>query len=193
MHNKYISHHPARIRLDATQDVAIQAQAFIFNLFGCLDNLAWVWVLEQNITKPDGAPLPPEWIGLRPKNIAVRNSLSEELHNSLKSMAEWFEYLENYRHALAHRIPLYIPPFAIAPHNEEKYRDLEVRIGELMQQRQLDKMQAIKREQDALKFFRPFFAGQINMMEVHPQILCDFKTIESIGAKLLDDLEGLAA
>lgn len=60
-----------------TEDVAIQVQAFIFNIFGCLDNLAWVWVLERNVTKPDGAPLPPKLIGLLAANKIVRTRLSK--------------------------------------------------------------------------------------------------------------------
>jgi hypothetical protein len=43
---------------DETHDVEIQVQAFIINVFGCLDNLAWVWTLERNVTKPDGGSLP---------------------------------------------------------------------------------------------------------------------------------------
>jgi hypothetical protein len=116
---------------DATLDAAIQVQTFIINVFGCLDNLAWVWVSERNITKANGAPLPPEWIGLRTPNMLVRTSLGEELHRYLESITEWFEYLEDYRHALAHRIPLYIPPYAIAPNNEGRYRDLEGMITDL--------------------------------------------------------------
>ena len=100
---------------DQTQDVAIQVQAFIFNVFGCLDNLAWMWVLERNITKPDGTSLPPEWVGLRTQNKLVRETLGEELRTYLDGISGWFKYLEVYRHALAHRIPLYVPPFSIVP------------------------------------------------------------------------------
>ena len=176
---------------DATHDAEIQVQAFIINVFGCLDNLAWMWVLERNVTKPNGAPLPPEWIGLRTSNTLVRASLGEEFHRYLESIAGWFEYLEDYRHALAHRIPLYIPPFAIAPNNEGRYRELEEAITRLIIQGQLEEVEALKRERDGLKFFRPFIVhswGQARPMEFHTQMLADFKTIEVIGAKLLDEL-----
>src|SRR5712691_8547084 len=29
-------------------DLAINLQSFIFNVFGCIDNLAWVWVKEKD-------------------------------------------------------------------------------------------------------------------------------------------------
>jgi hypothetical protein len=83
--------------LDQTQGVMIQVQAFIFNVFGCLDNLAWMWVLERNVTKPDGQPLPRGWIGLQPDNNFVRQSFGQELQKVLESMDDWFAYLEGFR------------------------------------------------------------------------------------------------
>jgi hypothetical protein len=176
---------------DAVHDTEIQVQAFIVNVFGCLDNLAWVWVLERNITKANGEPVPPEWIGLRTPNTLVRNSPSNELRKYLEDAAPWFEYLEDYRHALAHRIPLYIPPFAIDPKNEVRYRELEEEITSLIIKGQLEEASALKRERDGLKFFRPFIVhswGRAQPMEYHVQMLADFKTIEAISAKLLDEL-----
>jgi hypothetical protein len=177
-----------------TEDVTIQVQAFSFNVFGCLDNLAWVWVLERNITKPDGMPLPPEWIGLRTVNKAVRDSLGQELRSCLESedFSAWFKYLEDYRHALAHRIPLYVPPFSIAPDNESKLSDLEQSIWSLVKQRKAAEVQAQKMERERLKFFQPCimhsWTGQARPIFFHTQMLTDFKTIEMISAKLLDDL-----
>jgi hypothetical protein len=181
---------------DAVHDTEIQVQAFIINVFGCLDNLAWVWVLERNITKPGGEPIPPEWIGLRAPNKLVRKSLSDELLKYLQNAAPWFEYLEDYRHALAHRIPLYIPPFAVDPRNEARYRELEESITRLIIDGQLDEADALKEERDGLKFFRPFIVhswGETEPMEFHVQMLADFKTIEAIGAKMLDELAKPAA
>ncbi|HUE12128.1 MAG TPA: hypothetical protein VMQ54_14350 [Steroidobacteraceae bacterium] len=181
---------------DATHDAEIQVQAFIINVFGCLDNLAWMWVLERNITKPNGAPVPPEWVGLRAANTLVRASLGEELRRYLEGTAEWLEYLEDYRHALAHRIPLYVPPFAIDPKNEGRYRELEEAITRLVIQGHLEEAEALKTERDGLKFFRPFIAhswSQARPMQFHIQMLADFKTIEAISAKLLDELRDLAS
>lgn len=103
---------------DATQDATIQLQAFIINVSGCLDNLAWIWVVERNILKANGARLSPKEIGLRTPNVSVRESLPDGFREYLESIADWFAYLESYRHALAHQIPLYIPPYAIDPRNE---------------------------------------------------------------------------
>jgi hypothetical protein len=178
--------------LDQTQDIMIQVQSFIFNLFGCLDNLAWTWVLERDVTKPDGQPLPRGWIGLRPDNEIVRQSLGQGLRKILGDLDNWFTYLGDFRHALAHQIPLYVPPFSIAPENVEKYCNLERSILEAIVQRNEAKLQVQERERDRLRFFRPWIVGsrdgQHKTIQFHTQLLTDFKTIEAIGAGLLDDL-----
>lgn len=177
--------------LDQTQDVGIQVQASIFNVFGCLDNLAWMWVLERNVTKDDGAPLPSEWVGLRPKNKIVRESLGQESRKWLESMSEWFNYLEDYRHALAHRIPLYVPPFAIAPGNADRYSEMDRAIVELIVQRKNTEARVQQLERDELKFFKPWiihsWTANARPLQFHTQMLTDFKTIEAIGARLLDE------
>jgi hypothetical protein len=34
---------------DEAKDAAIQVQAFVINVFGALDNLAWMWVFERDL------------------------------------------------------------------------------------------------------------------------------------------------
>jgi hypothetical protein len=100
---------------DALEDATIAIQAFIFNLFGSLDNLAWIWVEEKALRRPDGAPLAQRQVGLGAKYQIVRQSFSKSFEAYLETIADWFAHLEGYRHALAHRIPLYIPPHSVAP------------------------------------------------------------------------------
>jgi hypothetical protein len=154
-------------------------------------------VLERKVEKPNGEPLPRKWIGLRSPNTEVRASLGEELHKYLEGMAEWFEYLEDYRHALAHRIPLYIPQHAVDPRNEGRYHDLQATITRLIMQGQLAAAEPLERELNSLKFFRPFimhsWAAGATPMVIHSQMLTDFNTIEEISAKILGELTRRAA
>jgi hypothetical protein len=39
---------------DELVDATIAIQSFVLNAFGCLDNLAWIWVYEQGIKGKDG-------------------------------------------------------------------------------------------------------------------------------------------
>ena len=72
---------PSRDRLS---DATINIQAFVFNVFGAVDNLAWIWVTEAALTKKDGW-LTCQTVGLASAQIHkyVRNSLPVEFRNIL--------------------------------------------------------------------------------------------------------------
>jgi hypothetical protein len=57
-------------------DAAIAIQAFTMNAFGCLDNIAWIWVYEKGIKNSDGSELDQKDVGLGKKK--VRNALTKE-------------------------------------------------------------------------------------------------------------------
>jgi hypothetical protein len=63
--------------MDETHDALIQLQTHITNVFGCVDNLAWMWVLETNLKSPDGTDLDRKKIGLRKDHKIVLTSLSK--------------------------------------------------------------------------------------------------------------------
>jgi hypothetical protein len=152
-------------------DAAIYLQAFLFNLFGALDNLAWIWVHERNVLDSRRRELNQRHIGLSPKNTSVRNSFSPELQECLNQLNDWFAYLENYRHALAHRIPLYIPPYIVSPENMVANEQLE---------------------QDSLYMFVPIvthsFSEQVRPVYFHFQMLADFATVETLAQKVMVEL-----
>ena len=80
--------------------------AFVTDVRGCVDNLAYIWVAEKVLTAEDGTALPDSRIGLGPENGPVLGSLSPDFAETLKELGPWFEYLENFRDALEHCAPL---------------------------------------------------------------------------------------
>jgi hypothetical protein len=88
MHNVFTLIPPDRETLpsrDELSDATINIQSFVFNVFGSIDNLAWIWVCEKGQKRPDGTPIADIYVGLGPKNIAVRGLLSEGLQKHLAS------------------------------------------------------------------------------------------------------------
>ncbi|NKB24225.1 MAG: hypothetical protein GKR87_07595 [Kiritimatiellae bacterium] len=89
-------------------DVQINLHAFVMNLYGIYDNWAWAYIYQHNLfNKIDG----------KHEVSLFKQSTTKHLPKILKeylvskTMCEWHEqYLKSYRDALAHRIPLYIPP-----------------------------------------------------------------------------------
>jgi len=170
-------------RIDAT----ISLQAFIINIFGCADNLAWIWVHENRLE------LNRTQVGLRAVNSQVRQSFSAEFQNILDDLDPWFRHLENFRHALAHRIPLYIPPYVVREENARAYHDLEVRIAECAVNHTNSEWDRLVEMQNALTEFRPVFTHSFEeespKSALHPQVLADFNTIDQLGTKIYEELE----
>jgi hypothetical protein len=111
-------------------DATVNIQAFLVNSFGCIDNLARIWIHEKPVTTERGKPLPKGEIGLAVHHTRVRTSLSQAFQNYLKTLDEWLTFMGNFRHALAHRIPLYIPPYAVRPLDEAAYKEIEQKMIE---------------------------------------------------------------
>ena len=61
---------------DECLNIAINLQSFLFNVFGCIDNLARVWVNKKQVKDNRGRPLRDQQIGLRSGCAAVRFAAS---------------------------------------------------------------------------------------------------------------------
>ncbi|MHA1523493.1 MAG: hypothetical protein ACTSY1_03690 [Alphaproteobacteria bacterium] len=107
-------------------------------------------------------------------------------------MENWFEYLENYRHALAHRIPPYIPPYAVTPENEEAFKSLDARMQYASKCKDFTEHDRLSEKQRKLCFFRPWvmhsFEENSKTIVFHAQVLADFNTIDVLGHKVLKEL-----
>ncbi len=187
---------PDRVDLPTSEelsDAVINIQAFVFNVFGCADNLAWIWVSEKNLTKANGSPIPPIWVGLRKKNELIRDSFSPTFSRYLKRLDGWFDNLEDFRHALAHRIPLYLPPYLVPEDKKEAYQELENRMAKAVMREDMAEYDRLLEEQRALVAINlcmtHSFEEEAPFVVFHPQLLADFNTIEELGQKMLDELD----
>ncbi len=172
-------------------DLAINLQSFIFNVFGCIDNLAWVWVKEKDI-RDKGRPLRSQQVGLRSGCVVVHETLSREFRQYLVSREQWFAYLEGYRHALAHRIPLYVAPYTLNPAKLDEYNELERSKNEAHSKRHYDLWLALDAEQTDLGKFTPFmmhsFSEGTLPVGFHFQVLADWNTVVEMADKFLKEL-----
>jgi hypothetical protein len=178
--------------MDEVTDATVSLQAFVLNIFGATDNLAWIWVREKGLTLGSGAPIPNVWVGLRKKPGYVRSTLSAEFQTYLTGLDDWFDMQENFRHALAHRIPLYVPPYGVPEGKVQAFQDLSDRMVSAMKRFDFVEYERLSGEQEALGVFRPemthSFEEQPGTIVFHAQMLADFNTIEEIGKKMLAEL-----
>jgi hypothetical protein len=177
---------------DECLDLGIHLQSFIFNVFGSIDNLAWIWVKEKQVHDNRGRPLRDRHVGLRSTCADVRNTFSTEFQQYLISRDGWFGYLDNYRHALAHRIPLYVAPYTLNPFKLDEHNELERRKHEARKQRDFDLSLRLDAEQEALGTFTPWmmhsFSEGATPMAFHPQMLADWNTLVEMANKVLQEL-----
>lgn len=170
-------------------------QAFVLNVFGCMDNLAQVWVKERGIKRPNGKEIPPLLMGLGAKCDDVRRSLSKEFQDYLASslMKGWFAYLEDYRHALAHRIPLYIPPHSVRQSDAAAYNELENKMREARLRFDMDEHDRLEAEQLKLCSFHPVathaWDETTRPILFHSQMLADYETVVDLGWRMLRELD----
>ncbi len=175
---------------DKVANAGLAIQAFVTNAFGCLENIAWVLVHEKDIKGKGGAELEPKEIGLGKKY--VRNKLSKEFLTLLDKHQDWLANLIDFRDSLAHRIPLYIPPYTVPQQNVEKYNELDKK--KLQEPAKSDPKEYEKLKTEQLKICR-FVPGMTHsifeeapQVEFHTQILNDYVTIDEYARTLLEEL-----
>lgn len=176
----------------AMLDTAVFAQSFMMNVSGACDNLARIWYHEK---VEHSQELGRHAIGLRPKHRRFRPLLGPKLRDCLERFDDWFGYLENYRDAFAHRIPLYVVPRLLTEAEGEAYQDLDRRMGEAIQRRDFESYERLNAEQEAIGSF----GGQImhsigenaRPIRLHGQMISDLASIVQFGEALIADLEAL--
>jgi hypothetical protein len=70
---------------DELTDATISIQSFIFNVFGAVNNLAWIWMAENGQKRRDGTPIRDAYVGLGPDNTAVRGTRSRRNCRTISS------------------------------------------------------------------------------------------------------------
>ncbi|MBW2655591.1 MAG: hypothetical protein JRC91_11855 [Deltaproteobacteria bacterium] len=164
-------------------DVDINLHAFIVNIFGLLDNLAWVWIHEKQLANE----IHQMNVGLY--KTKTQKHLTEEFCRYLNSdrMKKWYnEYLRNYRDTLSHRIPLYVLPKALTPKQVSQVKQIENKIADCYKLRNWDMVEKLREESDRIGdvcFLVSHASSENFPIILHAQLIADFNTIEEIVKK----------
>jgi hypothetical protein len=97
--------------------------------------------------------------------------------------------MEDYRHALAHRIPLYIPPFVVHPRRLELYNDFENLKNEALRLKDFSRYDKLDSQQEKLGNFNPAmmhsYVEGARPVVFHFQVLADWNTVAEIAEMFL--------
>lgn len=182
---------------ETRKNTEIAIQSFVFNVSGALDNLAWVWVEEAAIQKPNGKPLGRWEVGLNDKCKIVRSSFSPAFQERLGEFDKWYEVHLEFRHALAHRIPLYIPPFCIDPKNMDEFNSLESQKHQAFKRVDVEAYERAEAEQMELAHFQPSISHSViensRSIAFHAQLIADFNTVDDIRMRMFGEIKNLHA
>jgi hypothetical protein len=177
---------------DQVVDATIAIQSFVFNTFGCLDNLAWIWVFERGVRNDDGTELGLKRVGLGKGYKQVRRSFSKQFLQYLESRQDWFDHIKDFRDSLAHRIPLYIPPYVVQPDNHDEYNRLEQESGDALRLGDFKAYDRLQSDQQKLGVFRPWMTHSqfeaAPSVVFHTQLLNDYVTVDEFGRTMLEEL-----
>ncbi|HSF31325.1 MAG TPA: hypothetical protein VLK82_12755 [Candidatus Tectomicrobia bacterium] len=182
---------------DELTDVGINLHAFFVNISGLFDNLGWVFAFEYDLLgDPKDGKLGRKDIGLFNRKTQIR--LSNGLRKYLQSdrLRVWYsEYSKNYRDALAHRIPLYVPPSVLSGADQEKYLQLEAQLQtlDLTKYENFEIYDYILKQQKQLGQASPYFTHSVGKegrpMFLHAQVLADYATIEEVVKRFCEHFE----
>ena len=185
--------HP--LNQDALYNVQINLHAYVMNLYGIFDNWAWVFIFRHNLLSKVGGK---HGVGLFRKNTAKHLPDSLRDYLSSETMISWHEkYLKSYRDALAHRIPLYIPPAEFTHEEGARYNQLENEKIDLIKTMKWQRLDEVYEEQANIG--RPSFVFLHSYEEepprpvlFHPQLLCDGLAIVEFGSLYMEQWNEVA-
>lgn len=173
-------------------DALINLHAHVFNVFGAMHNLAWIWVIEKNVRDKKGKSIPVNHVGLSINHKDVFESLPDAVKTHVHNISGWSENIESFRHSLAHQVPFYIPPYIIQQHDADQYNKLEQLKADSVGKGDLDSYFAYMEKQDSLGQFVPVFAQSPSksskMMYFHANMISDIRTVFSTTHIIFDHL-----
>ena len=167
-------------------DVEINLHTFLINIYGIIESTGLALAYENDLIGDESDnKLPVKKINLFKRRF--RRLLNPNLCAYLQrnTIIQWYnEYVKNYRDALAHRIPPYIPPAALNDEQARRYKLLEDEANRLRREGDFEQIEAIQTEQNSLGKANPLFvhsfSEEAKPLYLHPQLIADFRTVEEL-------------
>jgi hypothetical protein len=172
--------------IETIHEVQVYLQAFVINVAGIFDTFAWAFVLKHRLLEKVGGQI---GIGMFVRKTQKCLPPSIKTYVTTNPIKSWHRrYIKDFRDALAHRIPLYVPPYLVNPRDADEYHRLNVRKSELMAERDWDEYDRVEAEQNKLCKALPAFMGDFVNPEVyfHPQLNSDGATVLEFTKKFYD-------
>lgn len=166
-------------------DLQINVHAFLINLVGIFDNLAWAFALRHKIEDLLENPVKIDFFKSSFHKF-LPTPLKEHLQK--KTMADWHkDYLKNYRDALAHRIPPRVPRITVDRKDSRAYESLDQARWSKIIEHKFEEAENIRNQQKPYE--RPGFfmihsfhqSTKSDPIMVHAQMIADSITLREFA------------
>ncbi len=133
-------------------DVEINHHAFLINVYGILENLALAVANEKDLLgKEADGKFPRSDVNLFNTKFQSQLNGNLQIYLAQSRIDSWYrEYAKNYRDALAHRIPPYVPPSALNDADSMRFKEIESEIAALYGTYDFDRIETLREEQSRL-------------------------------------------
>lgn len=185
--------------METVADVQINLHAFVMNLYGLFDNLGWAFVLKHGLDKvilDRLGKLDRKGVGLFAKQTQRRLPKPILDYITSPTMQRWHtEYAKDFRDALAHRIPPYVPPAIFTPDEGRQFNELEDEKLRCILEHRWERLEEVWAEQRSLG--KPGFTfvhayteeAPARHVYLHPQMICDGLAVVEFGELFLQHWE----
>ncbi len=173
------------------KNVEINLHAFLINVYGIVENLGLSIASENGIATDNKSEKRMKAdMGLFKPSFQERLAAPLKDYLSGPEIGRWYhEYVVNYRDALAHRIPPYIPPSALDEQDQKAYKKLTDRLVTLSQKGHSEEYSKTIDEIENLGKANPLylhsFTEKSKPLYLHAQIVTDFVTLEELITKVI--------
>lgn len=165
------------------EEVNIHLQAFVLHVNALQDNFAWAFVHEY------GLQLDRHDVSLFRKPLKRRLPQAIRTYLGRQDVSNWrTQYSTDFRDALAHRIPLYVPPSQLTRVEGERAAELQRNFNEAGERGDWEALIAAQEALNALGEACPYFLHDASGQQLilHPQILSDGMTVAEFVTVMLD-------
>ena len=167
-------------------DISINVHAFVINVYGVFDNVAWVCCLDAGMPAIDKKKMT---VGLFKQEMRpyIPESFLEFLDEG--PSRTWFDdYAKLYRDSTAHRIPPYVPPSRMTSEDGRLWNELNEKSWRaLTEDRDVDLHEELNSQKRGLEKITGTLALSLSGIEMdgplihmHPQLVCDVLTVHQL-------------
>jgi hypothetical protein len=174
--------------LDLLDDATIQLHAYLINLWGVHDNLAWAYLwnhgLAEGFKRLDVGLFQKKTLKVLPQPIV--DFLREDKFHRWSTT-----YLIGYRDTLAHRISPYIPPATFTPQEMAEWSNLsKQKMAALQESDSVRAMELLERQlrigRADVSIRASFWELQVHPVLLHFQVLSDADALQTTVNTFLD-------